>query len=288
VQAAERTTVGYHDGVLRIEVPAKNQYFGPSGSVEVTVRAEALAALGESAAVSLAFTRRADLPMASDVIDFDDVPVQRMTPPPEPEVDADSPPTPPPRSKPKPATQPPSEKRLLAPDVGMTPRPQVEIPPPPAFDNRAARAARSLLFWKKATDAVQLSVFGPPAITPGQRVRLLVYAHLPDAFSGVATLCRALNPDAELLGGGYIQLPIPRDSRVQLHLTLGGGSVPKPLVDLTWTGQTQPRSFEVLIQRESAAGWTTATLSAGWERQKVAEVPFQVLVKGVREPRSGG
>ncbi|MEV5704057.1 DUF4097 family beta strand repeat-containing protein [Actinoallomurus sp. NPDC052274] len=38
VKAAEQTTVAYADGVLRIEAPAKNDYFGPSGSVEVTVQ----------------------------------------------------------------------------------------------------------------------------------------------------------------------------------------------------------------------------------------------------------
>jgi DUF4097 and DUF4098 domain-containing protein YvlB len=39
VKAAELATVGYGDGVLRIDAPAaKSQYFGPSGSIEVTVR----------------------------------------------------------------------------------------------------------------------------------------------------------------------------------------------------------------------------------------------------------
>ncbi|MFF3242851.1 DUF4097 family beta strand repeat-containing protein [Streptomyces sp. NPDC002870] len=39
VKAAEQATVVYVDGVLRIEAPAaKNQYFGPSGSIEVTVQ----------------------------------------------------------------------------------------------------------------------------------------------------------------------------------------------------------------------------------------------------------
>ena len=39
VKAAEQTTVEYGDGVLRIGAPAaKNQYFGPSGSIEVTIR----------------------------------------------------------------------------------------------------------------------------------------------------------------------------------------------------------------------------------------------------------
>ena len=38
VKAAEQTTVEYVDGVLRIETSAKNQYLGPSGSIEVTVK----------------------------------------------------------------------------------------------------------------------------------------------------------------------------------------------------------------------------------------------------------
>jgi hypothetical protein len=39
VKAAEQTTVDYTDGVLRIHThAARNQYFGPSGSLEVTVQ----------------------------------------------------------------------------------------------------------------------------------------------------------------------------------------------------------------------------------------------------------
>ncbi|MDT0346222.1 DUF4097 family beta strand repeat-containing protein [Streptomyces litchfieldiae] len=39
VKAAEQTTVDYRDGVLRIDAPAaKNQYLGPSGSIEITVQ----------------------------------------------------------------------------------------------------------------------------------------------------------------------------------------------------------------------------------------------------------
>ncbi|MET9876960.1 DUF4097 family beta strand repeat-containing protein [Actinacidiphila glaucinigra] len=54
VKAAERTEVGYADGVLRIEVPAaESRVLGSSGSIEVTVqlpagsRVEAKAALAE-------------------------------------------------------------------------------------------------------------------------------------------------------------------------------------------------------------------------------------------------
>ena len=53
VKAAEQATVGYGDGVLRVETQAKNKYLGSSGSVEVTVqlpagsRVEAKAASAE-------------------------------------------------------------------------------------------------------------------------------------------------------------------------------------------------------------------------------------------------
>lgn len=37
VRTAERTTVAYDDGVLRIQAPAGHRYFGASGSLEITV-----------------------------------------------------------------------------------------------------------------------------------------------------------------------------------------------------------------------------------------------------------
>lgn len=54
VRAAEQTSVSYEDGVLHVQAPAaKNEYFGPSGSLQVTVelpagsRVEAKAASAE-------------------------------------------------------------------------------------------------------------------------------------------------------------------------------------------------------------------------------------------------
>jgi DUF4097 and DUF4098 domain-containing protein YvlB len=38
LKAAEQTTVDYTDGVLRIQTTTKNQYLGPSGSIEVTIK----------------------------------------------------------------------------------------------------------------------------------------------------------------------------------------------------------------------------------------------------------
>jgi hypothetical protein len=50
VKAAEQTEVGYGDGVLRIEAPAKNRVLGNPGSVEVTVQLPAGSAVEAKAA----------------------------------------------------------------------------------------------------------------------------------------------------------------------------------------------------------------------------------------------
>lgn len=55
VEAAERTTVAYADGVLRVDTPEpRRELFGPSGSVEVTVQVPAGSRVeGKSAAAEL-------------------------------------------------------------------------------------------------------------------------------------------------------------------------------------------------------------------------------------------
>ena len=50
VKLAQLTTVAFRDGVLRIEGPTTNQYFGPSGSVDVTIRLPAGSRLQAKAA----------------------------------------------------------------------------------------------------------------------------------------------------------------------------------------------------------------------------------------------
>ncbi|OEU97826.1 MULTISPECIES: DUF4097 family beta strand repeat-containing protein [Streptomyces] len=66
VQAAERATTEYADGVLRIGLPDEKQYFGPSGSVEVTVQLPA----GSRAEVQAASTEFRAVGRLGD-IDFD-------------------------------------------------------------------------------------------------------------------------------------------------------------------------------------------------------------------------
>ncbi len=265
-----------------------------------------------SSAQSLVFSPTGEVTLPSQIramgqedfgrIDFDAVPTFGLSRPEEYQDSGSLPaPLPPPparRSLPStdrlgppvaPAVVPPLVKsgRLLsaprpqmpAADAGTRPiRPQVVVPSPPAFDFAPLKAARSVMFWKAAADTVQITVFGPAEIAAGGKGKLLVYAHLPEAFGGVATLCRALNPDAELLGSGYIQRSIPRESTLGLYVSSAAASLAKPLVELVWGGQTQPKSFDLLIPWEATPGLADATLVAGWKDQRVGEVGFQLII----------
>ncbi|TCC42403.1 DUF4097 family beta strand repeat-containing protein [Kribbella speibonae] len=83
VKAAEATTVEYADGVLRITVVAKNQYFGPSGAVAVTVQlpAGSQAEVKAASAEIRATGRLGDVTVesAQGPIDLEDVASARIT-----------------------------------------------------------------------------------------------------------------------------------------------------------------------------------------------------------------
>jgi DUF4097 and DUF4098 domain-containing protein YvlB len=64
VKVAEQASVEFHDGVLRIEAVAKNQYFGPSGSIDVTVELPA----GSRAEVTAASAQVRSVGSVGDVV----------------------------------------------------------------------------------------------------------------------------------------------------------------------------------------------------------------------------
>lgn len=83
VKAAEATKVEYAEGVLRVEVVTKNQYFGPSGAVAVTVRlpAGSQAEVKAASAELRATGRLGDVVIdsAQGPIDLEDVAGARIT-----------------------------------------------------------------------------------------------------------------------------------------------------------------------------------------------------------------
>ena len=117
---------------------------------------------------------------------------------------------------------------------------------PPASDSVMwKRVKRNLLFWRAATDVVQVSVFGPPTLTTGQPAKVSVYLHPPDTSDSVHTLCRAFHHDAVLIGTAYLNREIAREENVSVHFSVANAGVAKSTLNLVWRGQPHRLVFEL-------------------------------------------
>jgi serine/threonine protein kinase len=160
----------------------------------------------------------------------------------------------------------------------------VVVPPLPAFARAGWRRLLSyLFFWRPATDVVQVSLFGPAAVAPGETVPLQAYVHTPQAFDSVRTLARAFHPTDDLLAVGFLDRPVAGGSAIGLHLAVAGAGVGRALVMLNWLGQPQPRTFEVNVPWEGRPGPAAAALSAAVDGVLAGKLDFRLVV----QPRTG-
>lgn len=160
----------------------------------------------------------------------------------------------------------------------------VVVPLPPLDTRSTLRWFKKLFcFWLPPRDTIQLSLFGPTSLSPGQTYRFQVYTHPPEAFTSVCTLSRAFQPDTDLRGAGYADRHVPRGEEFGIHLAVANAGVKKSLVRFKWLGQTKPWSFDVYVPWESPSGITPGMLTIGLNNTQVARIPFEVLVL----PRSG-
>ncbi len=149
---------------------------------------------------------------------------------------------------------------------------------PPARSAAWKKVKRNLLFWKAATDAVQVSVFGPSAATPGQTVRLTVFLHAPGAAASVRTLSRAFQHDAELIGTGYLAREVARATELAVHLSVANAGVAKTLLAFEWRGQPHRLGFDVHVPWESPEGTAPGLVSVGLNDVRVGRIEFGLHV----------
>ncbi len=161
---------------------------------------------------------------------------------------------------------------------GMRVKPEAAAPAPPANSVVWKKVRRNLLFWQAPRDAVQVSVFGPSAATPGQTVRLTIFLHTPDAAANVRTLSRAFQHDAELIGTGYLAREVPRGAEPAVHVSVANAGIAKTLVKFVWRGQPHKLGFDLHVPWESAEGWSPGLVSVGLNDVRVGKVEFALHV----------
>jgi hypothetical protein len=123
-----------------------------------------------------------------------------------------------------------------------------------------------------------VSVFGPPAVAPGQAVKLTVYLHPPAAAASVRTLSRAFHRDAELIGTGHLAREVARTSELVVHLSVANAGVAKSQLAFEWRGQPHRLGFELHVPWESPEGTAPGLVSVGLNNVRVGKIEFGLHV----------
>jgi hypothetical protein len=140
------------------------------------------------------------------------------------------------------------------------------------------RVKRRLFFWRAVKDRVQVSVFGPPEVTPGQSVNLTVYLHAPEVAACVRTLARATQTDAELLGTGLVSREVVRGTALAAHLSVANAGADRSLVRFVWHGRPHKIAVSLHVPWESPEGASAGLVSVGLANLRVGKIEFQLQV----------
>jgi serine/threonine protein kinase len=196
--------------------------------------------------------------------------------------DAPKPPKPPKKNDPRTSvgapfhyhTEPPAD-----PSTGQHPGlPETPDPgEPPVSDSVMwKRVKRNLLFWRPATDVVQVSVFGPSTLPSGQSAKVSVYLHTPDTSESVNTLCRAFHHEAVLIATGYVSREIAREETLAVHFSVANAGVSKSTLNMVWRGQPHRLVFELHVPWEAPGGPAPGIVSVGIDNVRIGKVEFRL------------
>lgn len=149
---------------------------------------------------------------------------------------------------------------------------------PPAGSVLWKKLRRSLMFWQAARDVVQVSVFGPPAVVPGQSARLSIYLHTPDVIASVHTLARAFHHDAEPIGTEYLTREVARQTPLAVHVGVVNAGVSKSIQTFVWRGQPHNLTFDLHVPWESPAGPASGLVSVGQDNVRIGKTEFRLML----------
>ena len=87
-------------------------------------------------------------------------------------------------------------------------------------------------------DAVECSIFGPPAAPPATTVLIQAFLHLANQAERASFLATTMDTSAKLKGTKSLDLPIKRGARVDIALSANGLAVDEPVQSVVWRGES--------------------------------------------------
>ncbi len=111
---------------------------------------------------------------------------------------------------------------------------------------------------------------------------MTVFLFPPHAAGSVATLARAFDHSAVLLGAGALAREVGRGEALAVHLSVAGVSVTTPLRTVEWHGSPCRAEFDLLVPWEAPAGPAVGVVSVGHGEVRVGKAEFPLLVTADR------
>jgi TIR domain len=145
-----------------------------------------------------------------------------------------------------------------------------------------ARLFGWLRFGQRAHDPVDAAVFAPPAVRPGQRFLVAVFAHLPTKEEEAIARALEFDEQAKRRGVTTLEIEVGRGERLTFHLSLPGLEIDSPKADLIWRGLTSSVQFGVRVPDARAAGTMVGTVTASLQSIPVGHVKFKLDVLPTR------
>ena len=129
-----------------------------------------------------------------------------------------------------------------------------------------------------ATDAVDCSVFAPPACPPGDTAFVQVFAHLPDQAALAASLATEFDQEAVRRAVRSLMAPVARGDTLVFDLSFRDLPVPDPVQALVWQGKPDSVQFEVPVPASMRLGTVVGTVAVSLRSIPVGHVKFKLEI----------
>ena len=131
-------------------------------------------------------------------------------------------------------------------------------------------------------DAVDCTVFAPPAAAAGDSILVQLFAHMPQQADEVIQLAREFDESARRLGFSSLEVEIPRGSRLQVELALPGLEIDEPVQNIVWRGRAVSVQFAVTVPPAQAPGNLIGKVTVYLQGAPIGHIRFKIQITARR------
>ena len=133
-------------------------------------------------------------------------------------------------------------------------------------------------------DAVDCTVFAPPAAAAGDSILVQLFAHTAQQADDAIHMAREFDESARRLGFSSLELEIPRGSRLQVELALPGLEIDESVQYIVWRGRAVSVQFAVTVPPAQVPGNLIGKVTVYLQGAPIGHIRFKIQITA-RRPR---